>query len=394
VHTSIRTWSHRACLMLTAHIFFLFSLAIALPTSAMAQAPEAPPAPEFPLAREMVLVPGGEFLMGGEGYADSAPVHSVRIAPFYLDKYEVTNAQYAAFCDSTKHDLPEFWGMDVFRSGPKYPNHPVVGVSWASANDYAEWRGGRLPTEAEWEYAARGGLVGKKYSLGDERDSTLYAMTGKTGEAAPSPVGMFPANGFGLHDMTGNVCEWVADIYDADYYKSSPADNPTGPSIGGFRVIRGGGWHTGPSCSRVFYRGALHPNWLDFNVGFRVAKNKGASAATKLEEIIRAQGIERALEECRAWKAANAGDYYFSEFEMNEMAYRLFNDKRLSDAIAIFELNAEAYPHSYNAYDSLAEAYAARGDRELAIQFYNKALEIHPGCRTAREGLEKLEAAQ
>lgn len=221
---------------------------------------------------ELVLIAGGEFLMGSDSEGDHSPAHKVTVDSFYMDKCEVTNAQYLAFCRETGHRLPEFWNMSGFRCGPDYPNHPVVGVSSTDAVLYAEWCGKRLPTEAEWEYAARGGLVGMDFPNGDSlrRPDGNYNRSYKGG---PVAVGSYPANGFGLHDMQGNVVEWVSDFYDPDYYASSPSTNPQGPEYGRFRVIRGGGWHSGASCNRVYYRNALPPNWVDFNVGFRCVKD-------------------------------------------------------------------------------------------------------------------------
>jgi sulfatase modifying factor 1 len=221
---------------------------------------------------ELVLIPAGEFLMGDDSAGDHSPAHRVYVDSFYMDKYEVTNAQYLAFCQATGHRLPEFWGMSGFRCGPDYPNHPVIGVSWSDAAQYARWCGQRLPTEAEWEYAARGGLAGMSFPNGD----TLQPPDGnynRSGKGGPVAVGSYPPNGFGLHDMQGNVVEWVADFYAPDYYSSSPHSNPQGPDHGRFRVIRGGGWHSGASCNKVYYRNALPPNWVDFNVGFRCAKD-------------------------------------------------------------------------------------------------------------------------
>ena len=221
---------------------------------------------------ELVLIPGGEFLMGSDSEGDHSPVHKVYVAPFYMDKYEVTNAQYLRFCEATGHRLADFWGMDGFRCGPNYPNHPVVTVSWYDAVEYAKWCGKRLPTEAEWEYAARGGLAGMNYPNGE----TLHLSDGnysQSGKGGPVAVGSYRANGFGLHDMQGNVVEWVWDYYDADYYSSSPMANPRGPEPARFRVVRGGGWHSGPYCNRVYYRNALPANWVDLNVGFRCAKD-------------------------------------------------------------------------------------------------------------------------
>jgi sulfatase modifying factor 1 len=221
---------------------------------------------------ELVLIPGGEFLMGADSKGDHSPAHSVRLDPFYLDRYEVTNAQYQRFCRATGRRLPQFWGLSGFRSGPGYPNQPVVGISWQDAVDYAAWSDQRLPTEAEWEYAARGGLAGMDFPNGNSLAPSdgNYARSGQGG---PVPVGSYPPNGFGLHDMQGNVVEWVADFYDPAYYASSPVINPRGPETGRFRVIRGGGWHSGASCNRVYFRNALPPNWVDFNVGFRCARD-------------------------------------------------------------------------------------------------------------------------
>jgi sulfatase modifying factor 1 len=349
--------------------------------SAGEDAAAAPPA-----AAEMILLPGGDFTMGKDGFGDYSPAHRVRVSPFHIDKHEVTNAEYQRFCEATGHALPFFWGIDRFCSGPAFPDHPVVGVSWQDAQDYAAWRGARLPTEAEWEYAARGGLEGKNYAQSDEFDSTLYAPTGEH----PSPVGSRPPNGFGLYDMTGNVCEWVQDCFGEDYYKTSPAENPTGPYGSGYRVIRGGGWHTGPWCSRVHARYSLKSNWLDFNVGFRCARPAGESAATRIEEIIRAEGIDRGLAAYREMRAAAPGAWYFDELELNEMAYHLIPDSLVAAAVMVLEWNLEAHPDSYNAWDSVAEGYALLGRKDDAVRCYRKALELNPACRTARAGLEKL----
>ena len=221
---------------------------------------------------ELVLIPGGKFSMGSTAEKDHGPIHRVSIGSFYLDKYEVTNARYLEFCEATRHRLPEFWNRPGFRCGPDYPSHPVVGVSWRDAADFAAWSRKRLPTEAEWEYAARGGREGLDYPNGE----TLGPADGNYSHSSlggPVAVGGYPPNGFGLHDMQGNVVEWVADYYAPDYYASSPSVDPQGPSSGKFRVIRGGGWHSGPYCNRVYFRNALPPNWVDFNVGFRCAQD-------------------------------------------------------------------------------------------------------------------------
>lgn len=224
---------------------------------------------------EMVLIPGGEFLMGKdeEEDADHSPAHKVYVDSFYMDRYEVTNAQYYQFCKETERKLPEFWGMTEFHSGRDFPDYPVVGITWRDAEAYAEWADKRLPTEAEWEYAARGGLVGINYPNGDEVDSTQANYSVKGIMRGTVPVDSYASNGYELFNMAGNVWEWISDYYDGDYYKKSPQKNPQGPEDGKFRVIRGGGWHSGPYCNRVYYRKALPSNWVDFAVGFRCVKD-------------------------------------------------------------------------------------------------------------------------
>jgi len=218
---------------------------------------------------DLVLIAGGEFEMGRDGEANNNPAHKVRLDSFYIDKHEVTNAQYHRFCQETERQLPIFWGMEKFHCGLDYPNHPVVGVNWADAKAYAEWAGKRLPTEAEWEYAARGGLVGRKYPNGDELDETQANFKSD----GTVPVMSYPPNAYGLYDIAGNVREWVADYYDEFYYGASPDDNPKGPDEGTFRVVRDGGWHSGKGCLEVDDRICLPTYWVDFAVGFRCASD-------------------------------------------------------------------------------------------------------------------------
>jgi len=221
---------------------------------------------------EFLLIPEGTFLMGGDTEPDHQPGHEVAIDALQLSRTLVTNQQYVAFCEATDRVYPQFWGQERYCSGPNFPNHPVVGVSWQSASEFAEWMGARLSTEAEWEYAARGGLEGKFYPFGDELDPSKanYSHPKTPGLL---PVGQFPPNGFDLLDMSGNAVEWVSDRYDPDYYLRSPKENPQGPDLGKLRVIRGGGWHSGPYCNRVYFRNALPANWVDFAVGFRIARD-------------------------------------------------------------------------------------------------------------------------
>jgi len=244
--------------------------------AACKQPPEEKPAgTDRIIEHELILIPGGEFMMGEEnlpaaGFIDNH-AHKVYVDSFYIDKYEVTNAQYKVFCDSTGRRLPEFWNMDIYKSGPAFPDYPVTGITWADAEAYAKWKGFRLPTEAEWEFAARGGLTGKKFPLGNEMDSAgaNYYPT----QLHTMPVGSYPSNGYGLYDMAGNVVEWVNDFYSEDYFLESSYENSSGPIYGKQRVIRGGGWRSGKSCVTVHFRQSLRPYWVDFNVGFRCAVN-------------------------------------------------------------------------------------------------------------------------
>lgn len=221
----------------------------------------------------MVLIPKGEFNMGknSSNPSDWQPEHKVLIDSFYLDKYEVTNQEYYEFCKATNHPLPIFWNMKEFRCGMDFPDYPVVGVSFFDASKYANYAKKRLPTEAEWEFAARGGLIDKNFPHGDQIDSTIVNYGTKY--KGIIRVGSFQPNNFGLYDMAGNVWEWVSDNYGSDYYRISPVENPKGPEISRFKVIRGGSWHSGGMCVQNYYRNGLSASWLDFAVGFRCAKS-------------------------------------------------------------------------------------------------------------------------
>jgi iron(II)-dependent oxidoreductase len=225
------------------------------------------------LSENMVLIPKGEFNMGKntQNPSDWKPEHKVLIDSFYMDKYEVTNRDYYEFCKVTNTSLPIFWGMKEFRCGMDFPDFPVVGVSFFDAEKYAKWANKRLPSEAEWEYAARGGLADKNFPHGDQIDSTIANYSKKF--KGIIKVGAFQPNGFGLYDMSGNVWEWVSDNYSGDYYGISPYDNPKGPDNSRFKVIRGGSWHSGGMCVQNFFRNGLSASWVDFAVGFRCAKS-------------------------------------------------------------------------------------------------------------------------
>ena len=233
--------------------------------------------------KEMVLILARLFEMGNhfnEGQDDRGewPVHTVKLDTFYMDVHEVTVGQFKKFVEESGYaykegfDLPpKTWWNVVAKHSPT-DDHPMISVSWFDATAYAKWAGKRLPTEAEWEYAARGGLTGKRFPWGDNPDVMVWFVPdgtvaqdhanyvgtgGKDKWDKCAPVGSFAANGYGLYDMAGNVAEWCSDWFGSDYYSSSPLRNPQGPSSGSFRVVRGGSWSSSVAWLRVAARGGV-----------------------------------------------------------------------------------------------------------------------------------------
>jgi formylglycine-generating enzyme required for sulfatase activity len=231
---------------------------------------------------EMVSIPGGSFQMGdrsGKGTDEEQPVHEVTLSPFLMSKYEITFAQWDTCVSAggcTHNPADEGWGRG---------NRPVINVSWSHAQEFIGWLNRetgskyRLPTEAEWEYAARAD-TSTEYSWGDEVginrancDSCGSQWDGKQ----TAPVGSFAANAWGLHDMHGNVWEWCSDWNADDYYQKSPCQNPQGPSLGSYRVIRGGGWYDFPRFLRAAARYDNTPDYAGSLLGFRLVLPSSAS---------------------------------------------------------------------------------------------------------------------
>ena len=263
-----------------------------------------PPAKEkIPLPKGMVLIPAGEFQIGSndaEADDDEQPVRTVYVDAFYMDKTEVTNAQFKEFVlenprwqknriDGRFHNGRYLWDWD----GNNYPKgrgkHPVDSVSWYAAMAYSKWAGKRLPTEAEWERAARGGLVDKKYPHGNTitpRDANYGNNVTDT-----TAVGRYPANGYGLRDMAGNVSEWCLDAYHSGFYSTFPQegvarnplagantiqwilDNFTNVNVDVSRVRRGGNWFDTAQLPRVADRNDFKPKSAFLVIGFRCVRS-------------------------------------------------------------------------------------------------------------------------
>jgi iron(II)-dependent oxidoreductase len=211
---------------------------------------------------DFVRVPAGSFLMGWEhGHPGERPVHAVWVVEFLIAITPVTNAEYAVYLAATGAAPPAFWS----RPGFNHPLQPVVGLSWDAAVAYASWARARLPTEAEWEKAARGGRDGARYPWGDERP---------TGGGRHLPeVGATPPNPLGLTDLSGVCHEWCADWYEESYYAHSPARNPVGPIAGSRRVSRGGAWRHADPWSPVAHRSSLPPHLRYSDYGLRLARD-------------------------------------------------------------------------------------------------------------------------
>ncbi len=256
-----------ALVLIMGLIFYVGFLRV--PTHTPVPTPTNTPRPTPTPSAPMVLIPAGPFQMGSEsGQDDEKPMHAVTLDAFYIDQYEVTNAQFRQCVEAGTCQTP---GCSYYDDEAK-ENHPVVCVTWDQVNTYCEWRDAKLPTEAEWEKAARG-TDGRTYPWGEDIDCE-HANYGDCG-GQTKPVGSLPAGAspYDIYDMAGNVWEWVVDWYAEDYYSSAPGANPMGPDSGEFRVVRGGTWSGSGDGARASGRGRRSPAGTSSYVGFRCARS-------------------------------------------------------------------------------------------------------------------------
>jgi formylglycine-generating enzyme required for sulfatase activity len=283
-------------------IFAVFCcVCAALPLAAQTAAPEnAERKRDSAQPQEMALIPAGKFWVGRShtfffdtiggvprDRMDDIPANNIYLDAFYIDKYEVTNADYARFVETTGARAPWHWPEGKMPKGEE--RIPVYNVNWYEAGDYCKSLGKRLPTEAEWEKAARGGLDRNRYSWGDaevsQTEANLFNQGGQRTTNAPvpaalnllgaMPVGSFAPNGYGLYDIIGNVGEWTNDWYDSNYYPFMPKVNPRGPETGRYKSTRGAGWADPAGdgdLKMVSYRNFSDPDTRSSTIGFRCAK--------------------------------------------------------------------------------------------------------------------------
>ena len=268
----------RQNLLLNSKIFVLFYVLFAFLPYASAEL-------------DLCLIPAGTFTMGSaEDLPNEAPVHKIYLDAYYIGKTEVTNAEYYPFWvesgGTNSEHTPVSYGGE-FGTWPHIAetrsNHPVIGVAYDSAVAYAKWRGMRLPTEAEWEKAARG-VKARRWPWGNTfvqriKNTTIHANVWKQSGTQLQPVGTYPTgvSPYGAYDMAGNVWEWVSDWYSETFYRHSPDRNPKGPAVGSRRVVKGGSWLNPEVLARCSTRIGQHPAIGTSFIGFRLARDADPS---------------------------------------------------------------------------------------------------------------------
>lgn len=259
----------------------------------------------------MIQIPKGEFVMGAnDGSRNERPEHTVYLDSYYIDQFEVTMERYQVFLDETFHDLPPLWDDGAALEEAK--DRPAVGMAWGSAKTYCEWAGKRLPTEAEWEKAARG-TDGRRYPWGHMQpfvdiarynlgttgwvsyQTTLASVTsGTEGMSIRHGLKQGTKSPYGLYHMAGNASEWVSDWYGRSYYEESPKINPTGPTEGVRKIYRGGSWEDPPKRLRVTSRASAEPDFPieanDLTIGFRCVQNEKTEVVKETKDLPKTEG--------------------------------------------------------------------------------------------------------
>jgi formylglycine-generating enzyme required for sulfatase activity len=281
---------------------------------------------------EMRLIPAGEFTMGSEnGASDEQPVHPIYLDDFYMDTYEVTNVLYANCVQGGGCTPPRDTSSSTnssYYGNPQFDDYPVIHVDWNQARAYCEWRGGSLPTEAQWEKATRG-TDERTYPWGEGIDCTkanYFGCIGGTTEVGSYEDGKSP---YGIHDLAGNVREWVADWNDDNYYASSPSSNPLGPASGQARVQRGGAWNYNGNDLRASNRDRLDPGNSTANVGFRCAMD--ATTAPNLA-LYGWWSPSRGDNLATTTWPGNAGDIQSPDYEFVRLEGYIFNPNQAQPA--------------------------------------------------------------
>jgi len=238
----------------------------------------------------LVLIKEGTLKMGSKsGEKDEKPTRRIKINSFYLSKFEISNIEFAFFLNTKGNQIGgnSIWlNLDgewnnlkcriylkdsIFLVEKGFEYYPVNFVSWYAANEYCKWKGGRLPSEAEWEFASKGGVLFKRKYEMNKTEIDDYAWYNLNSENSWHKSGQKKPNLAGLYDIFGNLWEWCSDFYDVNYYKIRPNKNPQGPQTGDYRVVRGGSWSNGPEMLSSSNRNALNPNTNKINLGFRIA---------------------------------------------------------------------------------------------------------------------------
>ena len=252
------------------------------------EVPTPEPVIENDIGIEWIAVRGGTFSMGSnDGDVNEQPVHSVTVSDFEISKYEITNSQFAFFLNEIDAEnngsfqsVPylTMGNAEIFQKGGVFlvdegkDDFPVNFVTWHGATAYAEWIGARLPTEAEWEFAANGGVLTQNHAYSGSNDLDAIAWHYRNSDQHTHQVGTKSSNELGIYDMTGNVWEWCSDWYAENYYSISPNENPQGAENGMRRILRGGSWHSSRDVSNIHNRLSLVPEKTESYFGFRVVR--------------------------------------------------------------------------------------------------------------------------